>query len=84
MLSYKSRINALPARELASKDMTPPKSPYNPDPTKQPRIETQIHRRRKAKAFSQLEAEWDVSQGTPPTQLRTVRTPRLTPDSKKP
>jgi hypothetical protein len=81
---YESRIRALPPEELASEDMTPPKSPDNSDPKKQPRIETQIHRRRKAKAFSPLEAEWDVTQGTPPTQLRTVRTPQLKPESKKP
>lgn len=29
------------------------------------RIETQIHRRRKVKAFSPLESEWESSQGGP-------------------
>jgi hypothetical protein len=54
-------------------------------PEKQPRIETQIHRRRKAKAFSLLESEWDLSQETPPIQLRTPRYPHsTTPDSKRP
>jgi hypothetical protein len=38
-----------------------------------PRIETQIHRRRKAKALSALEAEWDSSQQSPPTQLRMTK-----------
>lgn len=64
--------------------MTSPKTTDHPDPEKRPRIETQIHRRRKAKAFSPLESEWDLSQGTPPTQFRTVRRPRLAPDAKKP
>jgi len=36
------------------------------------RIETQIHRRRSAKAAGPMEAEWDCSQGQPPTQLRMV------------
>lgn len=35
------------------------------------RIETQIHRRKKAKAVPPLEAEWDMASGTPPTGLRT-------------
>jgi hypothetical protein len=38
-----------------------------------PRIETQIHRRRKAKALSALEVEWDGSQQSPPTQLRMTK-----------
>ncbi len=29
------------------------------------RIDTQIHRRRKVKAFSPLESEWESSQGGP-------------------
>lgn len=29
------------------------------------RIDTQIHRRRKVKAFSPLESEWEVSQAGP-------------------
>lgn len=36
------------------------------------RIETQIHRRRSAKAAGPMEAEWDCSQEQPPTQLRMV------------
>jgi hypothetical protein len=35
------------------------------------RIETQIHRRKKAKAVPPLEAEWDVSTGEKPKGLRT-------------
>ena len=35
-----------------------------------PRIETQIHRRKKAKAFSALELEWDQVSGMPPSSLR--------------
>jgi hypothetical protein len=34
------------------------------------RIETQIHRRKKAKAVPPLEAEWDVQSGSPPSDLR--------------
>lgn len=43
---------------------------------KETRIETQIHRRRKAKAFSPLEQEWDISQPAPPGQLRMSPVPR--------
>ena len=35
-----------------------------------PRIETQIHRRKKAKAFSALEPEWDQVEQMPPLHLR--------------
>lgn len=35
-----------------------------------PRIETQIHRRKKAKAFSALEPEWDQIDEVPPSHLR--------------
>jgi hypothetical protein len=35
-----------------------------------PRIETQIHRRKKAKAFSALEPEWDHIDQVPPSHLR--------------
>ena len=35
-----------------------------------PRIETQIHRRKKAKAFSALEPEWDKIDHMPPSHLR--------------
>jgi len=35
-----------------------------------PRIETQIHRRKKAKAFSALEPEWDHNGQIPPSHLR--------------
>ncbi|MFQ5991788.1 MAG: hypothetical protein ACE5NA_05060 [Nitrospiraceae bacterium] len=34
------------------------------------RIDTQIHRRKKAKAVPPLQAEWDVTEETPPTKLR--------------
>jgi hypothetical protein len=34
------------------------------------RIETQIHRRKKAKAFSALEPEWDQIDDVPPSHLR--------------
>lgn len=35
-----------------------------------PRIETQIHRRKKSRAFSALELEWDQIQQVPPPHLR--------------
>lgn len=35
-----------------------------------PRIETQIHRRKKAKAFSALEPEWDHNDHVSPSHLR--------------
>jgi hypothetical protein len=35
-----------------------------------PRLETQIHRRKKAKAFSALEPEWDQIDELPPSHLR--------------
>lgn len=35
-----------------------------------PCIETQIHRRKKAKAFSALEPEWDQIDEVPPSHLR--------------
>jgi hypothetical protein len=34
------------------------------------RIETQIHRRKKAKAFSSLEPEWDLTDKVLPAHLR--------------
>lgn len=34
------------------------------------RIETQIHRRKKAKAVPPLEAEWQIESGNPPSGLR--------------
>jgi len=35
-----------------------------------PRIETQIHRRKKSKALSALEPEWDQIDQVPPSHLR--------------
>jgi hypothetical protein len=35
-----------------------------------PRIKTQIHRRKKAKALSPMELEWDHIDGTAPSSLR--------------
>ncbi len=42
-----------------------------PTPTPGKRIETQIHRRRKVKASSPLESEWEAQSGKPPEGLRT-------------
>jgi hypothetical protein len=53
--------------------MAPPRETPQPQSLSgQPkrRIETQIHRRKKAKAVLPLEAEWDASSGRPPDRLR--------------
>ncbi len=49
-----------------------PDQPINRDTQRQdrPRIETQIHRRKKAKAFSALEPEWDQVDHMRPSHLR--------------
>jgi hypothetical protein len=47
---------------------------YNSTPGPRKRIQTQIHRRQKAKAVPPMENEWDVKSPSPP-ELRT-------PDSK--
>lgn len=38
--------------------------------SRRPRIETQIHRRKKAKALSALELEWDQAEQESPSHLR--------------
>lgn len=43
---------------------------HDAQPQGRPRIETQIHRRKKAKAFSALEPEWDQVDQVPPSHLR--------------
>jgi hypothetical protein len=48
-------------------DKAPIQDVQHQDP---PRIKTQIHRRKKAKAFSALELEWDQISSTPPSSLR--------------
>ncbi len=50
--------------------------PLSPDSRKKDRIETQIHRRRKVKASFPLEPEWDISQPSPPSQLRMSPSPK--------
>lgn len=45
-------------------------STHDDHPQDPPRIETQIHRRKKAKAFSALEPEWDQVDQVPPSHLR--------------
>lgn len=44
---------------------------FNAQRQDHPRIETQIHRRKKAKAFSALQPEWDQIDQKPPSHLRT-------------
>lgn len=48
----------------------PPLQPPSPESAITPRINTQIHRRKKAKALSPLLDEWDESASKPPTHLR--------------
>lgn len=51
--------------------MLPDKSPARDAQLQgRPRIETQIHRRKKAKAFSALEPEWDQMDQVSPAHLR--------------
>ena len=58
--------------ELPQKPQSDPDQESSPLPTK--RIQTQIHRRQKAKAVPPMQDEWDVESPSPP-DLRT-------PDSK--
>ena len=55
-------------------------------PQARPRIKTQIHRRKKAQAFSALELEWDRTDRLPPPHLRMPpdRMAPATPTSQKP
>lgn len=55
---------------MAMNERHDPSPSKPPDFRKRDRIETQIPRRRKAKALSPLESEWDVSQPAPPRRLR--------------
>lgn len=48
----------------------PPSGQASPPGGRKRRIETQIHRRRKAKAVPPLEAEWDVESNQPSSHLR--------------
>jgi hypothetical protein len=48
-------------------DQAPIQDAQRQDP---PRIKTQIHRRKKAEAFSALELEWDRIDKMPPSHLR--------------
>lgn len=54
--------------ELSQKPKSDPEGESSPSPKK--RIQTQIHRRQKAKAVSPLEDEWNDQSNTPPN-LRT-------------
>jgi len=57
----------------------------HPQPKNQ-RLETQIHRRKKAKAFSPLLPEWDRTDQDAPAHLRmdaTLMAPNLSPPAKK-
>ncbi len=44
--------------------------PHDTQRQDRPRIETQIHRRKKAKALSALEPEWDHNDQVSPSHLR--------------
>ena len=54
--------------ELPQKPQSDPD--HIPSPSAKRRIQTQIHRRKKAKAVSPLEDEWNEQSDTPPN-LRT-------------
>jgi hypothetical protein len=61
--------------------MTPDKLPTHAAQRQvRPRIETQIHRRKKAKAFSALEPEWDQVDQVSPSHLR-MASGRMLPTS---
>jgi len=52
-------------------EQQPPRPDGMPPPdARPPRIETQIHRRKKAKALSPLTAEWDARRPDAPAKLR--------------
>ena len=53
---------------MAKKNVNEQKDSGPPDPPK--RIQTQIHRRKKAKAVSPLTNEWESSQADPPKGLK--------------
>ena len=53
---------------MSKKKLKEQKNSELPDPPK--RIETQIHRRKKAKAVSPLTDEWESSQSDPPKGLK--------------
>jgi hypothetical protein len=48
----------------------PPEGGSAPPRGPKPRIETQIHRRKKAGKVPPLESEWDDEEGAPPPRLR--------------
>lgn len=53
---------------MAKKNMNVRQDSELPNPPK--RIQTQIHRRKKAKAVSPLTDEWESSQAEPPKDLK--------------
>lgn len=53
---------------MAKKNMNVRQDSELPNPPK--RIQTQIHRRKKAKAVSPLTNEWESSQSEPPKDLK--------------
>ncbi len=46
-----------------------PSAPRSPEPAGR-RLDTQIHRRKKAKAIPPLEAEWEADSRLPPKNLK--------------
>jgi len=53
-----------------TEDARPPGSAQPSQNSPKRRIETQIHRRKKAKKVFPLESEWDADAGSPPECLR--------------
>jgi hypothetical protein len=57
--------------------------PNKPQQASRPRLETQIHRRKKAKAFSPLLPEWERTDEDAPTHLR-MNSALMAPQSSQP
>ncbi len=55
---------------MDQRPLPPDESHPSGEAPKRRRIETQIHRRKKAKAVPPLESEWDADAGAPPDRLR--------------
>ncbi|HEY5627759.1 MAG TPA: hypothetical protein VIR79_07415 [Nitrospira sp.] len=63
-----------------------PMQQKRPPQPKNQRLETQIHRRKKAKAFSPLLPEWDRADQNAPAHLRmdeSLMAPKSSPTAKK-
>lgn len=55
---------------MPNRSRSPERKSQSPALQGRRRIDIQIHRRKKIKALSALETEWDARAGNPPTGLR--------------